>query len=153
MTTISQVSQSWGNSPELLTFGLESLLSSQKKILLDSSLFSQTGSKKLFWKMRRKPLISVKRYLQYGTAGIAECQIFLKDKSDLYSPFSLKFFLIPCVSFVPIIDCKFMKKHISLFRANWQACVEILTNILQMIWLHQTTWRWEMHRCLEIAGY
>lgn len=92
MTTTSQASQSWGNSPELLTFGLESLLSSQKKLLLGSSLFSQTGSKKLFWKMRRKPLISVKRYLQYGTAGIAECQIFLKDKSDLYSPFSLKFF-------------------------------------------------------------
>lgn len=149
MTTASQASQSGGNSPELLTFGLESLLNFQKNILLDFSPFSWAGSKKQFWKIRRKPLISIKRYLQYETSGIVKCQIFWKDKSYLHS---LTDFYIPCVSFLPIIDCEFIIFFFSL-RANWQACVEILTNILQMIWLHQTTWRWEMHRCLETAGY
>lgn len=76
MTTVSQDSQSWGNSPELLTFGLEALLSFQKKVLLDSNPFSQAGTKNKFWKTRRKPLISVKRYLQYGTASIAVSDIF-----------------------------------------------------------------------------
>lgn len=105
MTTASQASQSGGNSPELLTFGLESLLNFQKNILLDFSPFSWAGSKKQFWKIRRKPLISIKRYLQYETSGIVECQIFWKDKSYLHS---LTDFYIPCVSFLPLIDCEFI---------------------------------------------
>jgi len=40
--------------------------------------------------------------------------------------------------FVLIIECQYMykkkkKKSFFSFRVNWQVCVEILTNILQMI--------------------